>query len=138
MGDLSQTAWPLLARAIQRKTLNWPSLVRHLKSRKCILYTWKWQNSREKQGHKKVLNGRMALKKCISSFMKKHWIRLTLERTLNSVRSRFAKFADIHWKEKHLINVHCAMHPKTNLVHLNRFKNDVITNANRPHLQDTS
>src|SRR4030067_786382 len=37
-------------------------------------------------------------------------------------------------EEKHPINVPCAMHPKTNLVHLNSFKNDLISNANRPHL----
>ena len=53
-------------------------------------------------------------------------------------QQRFAKFADIPWKEKHLINVPCAMHPETNLVHLNSYKNDLINNANRPNLQDTS
>src|SRR3972149_10340767 len=95
MEDLSQIAWRLLAQVIPRKTLSYPSRARHLKLRKCILYIWKQQNSREKKAHKEVLNGPMALKKCISSFMKKHWTQLIQERTLNSVRFTFAKFADI-------------------------------------------
>src|SRR3972149_2508224 len=69
----------------------------------------------------------MAQRKCISNSMKKHWIQLLRERTLNLVRSRFAKFADIPWKEKHRINVHCAMSPETNLLHSNkRFLNHFI------------
>src|SRR5450759_4742965 len=107
MGDLSQTAWQLLVRVIPGKTSSLPSQGRHLKSKKCILFTWKWQNSREKRARRKVLNGHMALKKCTSSFMKKRWTRSIQERMSSSVRSRFAKFADIPLKEKHQINAPC-------------------------------
>src|SRR5659263_45162 len=116
MGDLSQIAWPLLAPVIPGKTSNLPSQGRHLKLKKCILYTWKWQNSREKRVRRKVLNGHLALKKYINSFMKKHSTRSIQEKTSNSVRSRFAKFADIPWKEKRQINVPCAVHPGINSV----------------------
>src|SRR5660398_246146 len=51
----------------------------------------KWQNSREKRVRRKVLNGHMALKKCISSFMKKHWTRSIQERMSSWVRSRYVK-----------------------------------------------
>src|SRR5450759_4934390 len=126
MGDLSQIAWPLLALVIPGKTSNLPSRGRHLKLKKCILYTWKWQNSREKRVRRKVLNGHMVLKKCISSFMKKHWTRSIQERMSSWVRSRYVKFADIPLKAKRQINVPCAVHQETNSVHSNEYHQETL------------